>query len=211
MLTYDIVTSGVEFLSNTTLRSLMGLPTAPARISASALIMVDLQNTYTRRVMELEGVEAAMGRAASLLARFRNSGRPVIHIVHDAGAGSPYDLTADIGQIIAEVAPRDGEPVIAKNYPSSFEKTDLDAQLKALGISNIVLAGFMTHMCINSTARAGFNLGYSPTIIANTTATRALPVVGGGDVSALAVHQSALAAVADLFALVMPDVADLAD
>jgi nicotinamidase-related amidase len=198
-------------MSNTTLRSLMGLPTAPARISASALIMVDLQNTYTRGVMELEGLEAAVGRAASLLARFRNSGRPVIHIVHDAGAGSPYDLTADIGQIIAEVAPRDEEPVIAKNYPSSFEKTDLDAQLKALGISNIVLAGFMTHMCINSTARAGFNLGYSPTIIANTTATRALPVVGGEDVSALAVHQSALAAVADLFALVMPDVADLAD
>jgi hypothetical protein len=62
MLTYDIVTSGVEFLSNTTLRSLMGLPTAPARISASALIMVDLQNTYTRGAMELEGVEAAVGR-----------------------------------------------------------------------------------------------------------------------------------------------------
>jgi nicotinamidase-related amidase len=198
-------------MSNATLRSLMGLPTAPARISASALIMVDLQNTYTQGVMRLEGVEVAIGRAASLLERFRNSGRPVIHIVHDAGVGSLYDLTTDIVQIIAEVAPRDGEPVIAKNYPSSFEKTDLDAQLKALGISNIVLAGFMTHMCINSTARAGFNLGYSPTIIASTTATRALPVVGRGDVPASAVHQSALAAVADLFALVMPDVAYLAD
>jgi nicotinamidase-related amidase len=198
-------------MSNTTLRSLMGLATNPAGINQSALIMVDLQNTYTKGVMQLEGVEVAVEQAALLLARFRNAGRPVIHIVHDAGVGSPYDLTAEVGQIIADVAPRAGEAVIAKNYPSSFEKTDLDAQLKALGMSNIVLAGFMTHMCINSTARAGFNLGYSPTIIASTTATRALPVVGGGDVPAQAVHQSALAAVADLFALVLPDVGDLAD
>jgi nicotinamidase-related amidase len=198
-------------MSNTTLRRLMGLPTDPVGVNESALIMVDLQNTYTHGVMRLEGVEAAVDRAALLLARFRSAGRPVIHIVHDAGVGSPYDLTADVGQIIANVAPLAGEAVIAKNYPSSFEKTDLDAQLKALDISNIVLAGFMTHMCINSTARAGFNLGYSPTIIASTTATRALPVVGGGDVPAQSVHQSALAAVADLFALVVPDVADLAD
>jgi nicotinamidase-related amidase len=198
-------------MSNTTLRSLMGLPTNPAGIDESALIMVDLQNTYTQGVMQLDGVEAAVDRAAALLVRFRGAGRPIIHIVHDAGVGSPYDLTVDIGQIIAAVAPLKGEPVIAKNYPSSFEKTDLNDQLKALGVSNIVLAGFMTHMCINSTARAGFNLGYSPTIIASTTATRALPVVGGGDVPAQSVHQSALAAVADLFALVVPDVADLAD
>lgn len=192
-----------------TLRSLMGLPVNPAGISASALIMVDLQNTYTQGVMQLEGVEPAVVQAKALLARFRDAGRPVIHIIHDAGVGSPYDITGEIGQIISAVAPLPGEAVIAKNYPSSFEKTDLDAQLKTLGISNIVLAGFMTHMCINSTARAGFNHGYSPTIVASTTATRALPVAGGDVVPAKAVHQAALAAVADLFALVIPGVSDL--
>ncbi len=135
----------------------------------------------------------------------------MIHIIHDAGHGSPYDINAEIGQIISDVAPHDGEPVIAKNYPSSFEKTSLDEQLKELGVSNIVLAGFKTHMCINSTARAGFNHGYSPTIIASTTATRALPLVGGEIVPAKTVHKGALAAVADLFALVLPDVACLPD
>ena len=196
-------------MTNITLRTLMGLPTKPAGIASSALIMVDLQNTYTRGVMALEGVEAAVDQAAILLARFRDAGRPVIHIVHDAGAGSPYDLNDEIGQIIAAVAPQNGEPVIAKNYPSSFEKTNLDTQLKALGVNDIVLAGFMTHMCINSTARAAFNLGYSPTIVASTTATRALPVVGGGEVPAKAVHEAALAGVADLFALVIPNVETL--
>ena len=196
-------------MTNITLRTLMGLPTKPAGIASSALIMVDLQNTYTRGVMALEDVEAAVDQAAILLARFRDAGRPVIHIVHDAGAGSPYDLNDEIGQIIAAVASQNGEPVIAKNYPSSFEKTNLDTQLKALGVNDIVLAGFMTHMCINSTARAAFNLGYSPTIVASTTATRALPVVGGGEVPAKAVHEAALAGVADLFALVIPNVETL--
>ncbi len=65
--------------------------------------------------------------------------------------------------------------MIVKTYPSSFEKTDLDAKLKALGASNLILAGFMTHMCINSTARAAFNHGYKPVVVASATATRSLP------------------------------------
>jgi Isochorismatase family len=53
-----------------------------------------------------------------------------------------------------------GEPVIVKNFPSSFFQTDLGTQLEAAGRSDLVLAGFMTHMCVNSTARNAFNLGY---------------------------------------------------
>jgi nicotinamidase-related amidase len=68
-----------------------------------------------------------------------------------------------------------GEPVIVKNFPSSFFQTDLGTQLEAAGRSDLVLAGFMTHMCVNSTARNAFNLGYRPTIVASATATRELP------------------------------------
>lgn len=80
-----------------------------------------------------------------------------MHIQHDAGVGSPYDLTAEIGQISEEVGPKNGEAIITKNYPNSFIATPLERQLKALNIENIVIAGFMTHMCINSTARGAFN------------------------------------------------------
>ena len=196
-------------MTSPTLRDLVGLDKLPSHISDSALIMIDLQNTYTQGVMSLSGVEAATHQAKIMLDRFRAASRPVFHIMHDAGAGSPYDVHADIGQIIASVAPVAGEAIIIKNYPSSFEKTNLDEQLKQLGITNLILAGFMTHMCVNSTARAGFNLGYRPTIVASTTATRALPVVGGSELSAAAVHQGALAAVADLFAVVVADVNDV--
>ncbi len=194
-----------------TLRNLTGLPAAPEGLASSALIMIDLQNTYTRGVMELEGVQPALLEAAILLDRARTAGIPVIHIQHDAGPGSPYDVREEIGAIVDSVAPREGEPVVVKNYPNSFVGTDLDEQLKGLEANNLVLAGFMTHMCVNSTARGAFNLGYAPTVVAAATATRALPGVGETEVPAAAVHAASLAAIADLFAVVVPDSAAIPD
>ena len=134
--------------SHVTLRGLMGLGDGPAALQDSALIMIDCQNTYRRGVMQLEGAEDAFAEAARMLARARATGIPVFHIMHDAGQGSPYDVTAEIGQISDEVAPIAGEPVIVKNYPSSFFQTDLGAQLEKTGRHDLVLAGFMTHMCV---------------------------------------------------------------
>jgi nicotinamidase-related amidase len=186
----------------TTLRALTGMPATPAGLADSTLIMIDLQNTYTRGVMELEGVQPALDQAAELLDRARSAGIPVIHIQHDAGVGTPYDVRAEIGAIVDRVAPRDGEPVIVKNYPNSFTGTDLNDRL-APG-SNLVLAGFMTHMCVNSTARGAFSLGHTPTVVSGATATRALPGADGEPVSAAALQAASLAALADLFALVVP-------
>ena len=134
---------------------------------------------------------------------------PVIHIQHDAGIGSPYDVKSDIGAIAIEVTPIAGEKVIVKNYPNSFVHTELDAELKTLGINNIILAGFMTHMCINSTAQGAFNLGYATTIIANATATRPLLSINGKVLSAEEVHLAALASARDLYAVVLDDIEGL--
>ena len=60
----------------------------------------------------------------------------------------------------------------------------------------------MTHMCVSSTARDAFNLGYRPTIVASTTATRELPVPGGTPVPATTLQTATLAGIADLFAVV---------
>lgn len=188
-----------------TLRSLLAMPTVPAPLSKSALILIDCQNTYREGVMQLEGVEPALQECAALLARARAAGTPVIHIQHDAGVGGPYDTRAHIGRIADIVAPADGEKVIIKAYPSSFEKTDLDAELKRLGVEDLVIAGFMTHVCVNSTTRAAFNHGYRTTVVANATATRSLPNPLGGALSAKEVHDGALTALADMFAIVVTD------
>lgn len=196
---------------STTLRALAGLPVAPPSLAGSTLIMIDCQNTYTRGVMELEGVQAALDEAAALLDRARSAGIPIIHIQHSDGPGSLYDIDGESGAIVARVAPRDGEPVVVKSYPNSFVGTDLDERLQASKASNLVIAGFMTHMCVNSTARGAFNLGYAPTVVAAATATRALPGSGGTTVSAAAMQAASLAALADLFAVVVPGAAAIPD
>jgi hypothetical protein len=138
------------------------MPDQPAALAESTLIMIDCQNTYTRGVMELEGVQAALDEAAELLDRARQAGIPIFHIMHEGGADTPYDTAAEIGRIVDRVAPRDGEPVIVKNYPNAFTETDLHQQLTAAPGRDLILAGFMTHMCVNSTARGAFSLGYRP-------------------------------------------------
>jgi len=193
-----------------TLRALSGMPATPASLSDSTLIMIDCQNTYTRGVMELDGVAAALDEAATLLDRARAAGIPIIHIQHDSGEGSPYDIRAEIGQIVDRVAPQGDETVIVKSFPNSFVQTELDDRLKAASAHDLVLAGFMTHMCVNSTARGAFNLGYAPTVVAGATATRALPGPTGV-VSSEALQAASLAAIADLFGIVVSDAAAIPD
>jgi len=194
----------------TTLRALSGLPSTPASLADSTLIMIDCQNTYVRGVMALDGVAAALDESAELLERARSAGIPIIHFKHDAGEGSPYDVRAEIGQIVDQVAPRGDETVIVKQFPNSFVQTDLDDRLKAASARNLVLAGFMTHMCVNSTARGAFNLGYTPTVVASATATRALPSTPD-TVSSAALQAASLAAIGDLFGIIVPDVAAIPD
>jgi nicotinamidase-related amidase len=194
----------------TTIRALSGLPSTPPGLADSTLIMIDCQNTYVRGVMALDQVEAALDRAAELLERARLAGIPIIHFKHDAGEGSPYDVRAEIGEIVDQVAPRGDETVLVKHFPDCFVQTDLDNRLKAASARNLVLAGFMTHMCVNSTARGAFNLGYSATVVASTTATRALPGIPDA-VSSAALQAASLAAIGDLFGIVVPDVDGVPD
>jgi nicotinamidase-related amidase len=192
-----------------TLRELASLPSRPSALAESTLVLIDCQHTYTQGVMELDGVAAALEQAAALLERARSAGIPIIHIQHSDGPGSLYDVEGESGAIVAQVAPREGEPIVVKQYPNSFVQTDLDDRLKALGASNLVLAGFMTHMCVNSTARGAFNLGYAPTVVAAATATRSLPDVYGKPLPANLIQDASLAAMSDLFAIVVADEAEL--
>ncbi len=196
--------------SLTTLRDLTGLGHTPGSLNDAALVMIDCKNTYREGIMQLAGIDAALLEARRVLDRARALGRPVIHIQHDAGPGTPYDVRAHVGRIADIVAPQDGERVITKGHPNSFVHTTLDEELKKLGVTQLVLTGFMTHMCVNSTARGAFNLGYASTVVASATATRDLPTHGGGTLRADALQTASLAALGDLFAVVVDTVDDLA-
>lgn len=195
-----------------TIRDIAGLTNAASSINESALIVIDAQNTYTEGIMKLDGMDAALQECKTLLDRFRSAGRPVFHIQHDAGEGSPYDLHNHSGQIISLVAPIEGEAVITKHYPSSFAQTELNKLLEETQVKDLILVGFMSHMCVNSTARAAFSLGYNPTVVAAATATRALPsVVSGNAIPSSQVQEAALAALSDLPSAVVPSGAHVPD
>ncbi|MBN3848834.1 cysteine hydrolase [Paraburkholderia sp. Ac-20342] len=187
--------------TSTTLRQLNGLEAAPATLANATLILVDYQNTYTRGVMELTGWKAALASASELLGRARAAGAKVIHVVHDGGKGSPYDLDDEVGKIHSMVAPIEGEPIVVKTAPNAFFNTDLGERVDAAGNKQVIVIGFMTHMCVTFTAEGAFLRGNQPTVVANACATRPIRthVV---DVSAETLHESALATIADLYAVV---------
>ncbi len=195
-------------MTSTTLREISTLPTTPAALSDATVILVDYQNTYTRGVMELDGWEAALDEAAALLARARAEGATVVHVMHDGGEGSPYDLHQDIGRIHERVAPAPGEEVVVKTAPNSFVGTRLGELVDAAGHQDVVVAGFMTHMCVTFTAEGAFLRGNTPTVVAAACATRALPSVAG-PVTAAEQHRAALATIGDLYAVVVPTSAEL--
>ncbi|MFJ5549408.1 isochorismatase family protein [Streptomyces sp. NPDC093225] len=196
--------------SSTTLRDVIGLDARLPRLADSTVVLIDFQNTYRTGVMALEGAEEALGAGARLLAAARAAGARVVHVVNDGGANTPYDIRAEIGAISAEVAPVDGEPVVVKAVPDAFHGTDLERTLRDLGAGeDLVLAGFMTHMCVAFTAQGAFNLGFRPTVVAEATATRPLTAPDGTVVSAAALQNAALTTVADLFGVVAATVADL--
>ncbi|QMU71372.1 cysteine hydrolase family protein [Streptacidiphilus sp. P02-A3a] len=190
-------------MPSTTLRELNGFDQTPASPATATLILIDYQNTYTQGVMELEGWNAALDAAADLLARSRAAGAKVIHVINDGGEGTPYDIRAEIGRIHPRVAPADGEPVVVKQVPNAFLDTDLGDLVDGAGAKDVIIAGFMTHMCVAFTAQGAFLRGNRPTVVADASATRSLRTAVA-EVSAEQVHHSALATIEDLYGVVVP-------
>ncbi|MFI1259082.1 cysteine hydrolase family protein [Streptomyces netropsis] len=196
--------------ASASLRDVIGLGSRLPRLDESTLVMIDFQNTYRAGVMALEGAEQALAAGVRLLAAARAVGAPVIHVVNDGGEGSPYDIRAEIGSISDEVAPLTGEPVVVKHFPNAFHDTGLEELLRNLDAGpDLVIAGFMTHMCVTFTAQGAFNLGYRPTVVAEATATRALTTPDGDVLSAATLRTAALTTVIDLFGTVAPTVDSL--
>lgn len=194
--------------SSKTLRELNALDDSPATLANATLVLVDYQNTYTRGVMELTGWKPALEAASALLARARAAGAKIIHVMHDGGAGSAYDITEDLGQIHASVAPIIGEAVVVKQAPNSFVGTNLGELVDAAGRQQLIIIGFMTHMCVTFTAEGAFLRGNQPTIVADACATRPLRSAVA-EVEAVQLHHSALATIADLYGVVVPSGAAL--
>jgi len=195
-----------------TLLELAGLSPAPSPLSSAVLVVIDAQHEYVDGKLPLAGVREALGQIAELLARARKAGRPVIHVQHKGRPGGAFGPDTPGFAIVKEAAPLAGETVIEKSLPNAFAGTGLKDALEATGSKELVLTGFMTHMCVEATARAAIDLGFRSTVVAGATATRDLPdPLTGAAIAAAEVHRNALTALNDRFATVVAEQAKIPD
>jgi len=166
-------------------------------MSKKAIIVVDLQNDYlTAGRFPLVGVDAAVANAARVVEAARRSGDMVINIRHESPADGPFFAVGTQGaEIIAKMAPQDGEAVVTKHYPNAFRDTGLADMLSSAGVEDVTVIGAMSHMCIDATARAAADLGYKTTVVEDACATRDLEFKGE-TVPAHKVHAAYMSALA---------------
>jgi nicotinamidase-related amidase len=170
----------------------------------TALILIDIQKDYfPGGRMELVGPLEASRNAGRLLAVFRAKNQPIVHIRHlSVGEGAGFFLPNTDGIDFNEnVKPQPDETVIEKHYPNSFRETGLAAFLEREGIDRIVVGGMMSHMCVDSTVRAAFDMGYKCLLAHDACATRGLNF-DGVDVPAKKVHAAFMAALGSVCAQV---------
>ena len=170
-----------------------------------ALVLIDIQNDYfPGGTMELVASETAAHNAAQLLAAFRAKALPVVHIQHIANRpGATFFLPGTKGAEFHEaVAPMAGETVFTKHFPNSFRETPLLEHLRALGSPELVIAGMMTHMCVDTTTRAAFDLGFACLLAHDACATKDL-AFDGKTAAAQDVQTAYMAGLNGIFAKVL--------
>ncbi len=163
---------------------------------ARGLLLIDIQNDYFEGgKMSLVEMDRAAANARELLDDFRNRSLARFHIQHlSTRPGATFFVPDTPGaETHPSVMPETGERVIRKNFPNSFRDTELLEALKESDVDELVICGAMSHMCIDATARAAFDLGFRCTVIDDACATRDLEF-RGQKVPAAQVHAAFMSA-----------------
>ncbi|WP_277817366.1 isochorismatase family cysteine hydrolase [Streptomyces sp. JS01] len=140
-----------------------GVPPAPA------LLVIDMQNTL---VAIAHRASATVAAVAGLQERARAAGAPVVFAQQQDEELEPG---TEGWRIVPELAPVAGDTVVPKAAPDSFLGTELDAVLRARGVTEVVVTGFATEICVESTARQALSRGYDVVLVADGHTTSVQP------------------------------------
>ncbi len=170
----------------------------------SALLMIEMQNDYfPNGRMPLEKSTEACAKAQEVLQVYRAKQLPVIHVQHiSTRPDAIHFLPCTKGvEFHNNVQPVKNETVIKKHYPNSFKDTSLLTYLIKHQINHLVITGMMTHMSIDATVRAAYDLGISCTLLSDACATMNLEF-NSILIPAQTVHHAFLAALQSMYATV---------
>jgi nicotinamidase-related amidase len=168
----------------------------------AVLIVVDVQCAFNDPSWGQRNNPDAESVIAELLARWREAGRPVIHIHHRSSR--PEGLFRGAGfEVKPEGVPLAGELTLYKNVNSAFIGTDLELTLREEGADTLVIVGLTTDHCVSTTTRMAGNLGFVTYLVADATATFERRSPSGRYFPAEEIHQTALASLHEEFATVL--------
>lgn len=172
---------------------------------ATALLLIDIQNDYfPNGRMPLERSTEASQKAQETLQAFRAKQKPIIHIQHiSTRPDATYFLPCTKGiEFHPNVQPNKNETIIKKHYPNAFKDTGLFNHLSKNNIDHLIICGLPTHLCIDATVRAAYDLGFSCTVLHDACATKNLDF-NHTIIPAQSVHHAFLAALQPTYANVL--------
>lgn len=144
----------------------------------TALLVIDVQNLFFHEKHPVYHGKEVLGNIRSLIIKVKAAGVPVIYVQHLFGdkIGTQIDGTP-LGEIHQVIAPQHDDLVIQKTTPDSFLGTNLDETLKEKGIKKLIVTGFQTEYCIDTTCRRAFSLGYDVVLAGDAHSTFDSPVL----------------------------------
>ncbi len=139
----------------------------------SALIVIDAQaGMYNgNRIASIFEGEKKVQRIKSLIDKARSKGINVIYVQHDGSKGHPLEKGTEGWMIHREISPLEGESVITKKFPDSFQDTQLLEVLADLSVTNLYIVGNQTEYCIDTTCRSAFSKGFQILLVEDCHST----------------------------------------
>lgn len=139
----------------------------------TALLVIDLQCGMFNgeRITPIHAGEVLLERVQSLIARARKARTPVIYVRHCGGPGHLLERATANWRIHPTIGPRRDETIVEKSTPDSFHETTLSTELVKSGAKHLVVAGAQTEICVDTTCRRAYSLGFDVTLVSDAHST----------------------------------------
>lgn len=137
----------------------------------TALLVIDVQVGMFLESDPVYSGDLLLERIGGLITKARASGNHVFYVQHNAGAGKPLEPNTSGWNIHPEIAPSDGDIIIQKNTPDAFHETNLQYELDAKHVRRLILTGIQTELCVDTTCRRAFSLGYDVVVVSDAHST----------------------------------------
>ena len=170
----------------------------------AVLLPIDMQRAFDGSPWPRRWNDLVDENGLALLQRWREAGRPIVHVRHDSVVeGSSLAPGTEGNRFRPGFEPHEDELLVTKSVNSAFIGTDLDLKLRRLGARHVVAFGISTDMCVSTTVRTGANMGWDVILAADACDCFDLPDGNGGTIPAESVQAAHVATLGFEFCRVM--------